>query len=80
MTSCFVVYGSQDNDYFSPLPLNYRPVCAANDVPYDVVSGVIAGLQNVCPHFSVMPDGPVHECEEKLRAHFFFTRGPLSAT
>jgi len=54
----------------------YRPVCAANDVPYDVISGVTAGLQKVYPHFSVMPHGLVHESEGKLRAHFFCTRGP----
>jgi len=45
------------------------------DVHYDVISGVIAGLQKVYPHFSVMPHDQVHETEEKLRAHFC-TRGP----
>ena len=64
---------------FFPLPLNYSHVWAANDVPYDVISGVIAGLQKVYPHFSVMPDGLLHESEEKLRAHFLHT-GTLSAT
>jgi len=49
-----------------------------NDVPYDAISGVIAGLQKVYPHFSVMPDGLVHESEEKLRAHFFAHGDPLS--
>jgi len=53
--------------FFFPLPLNYRPVWAANDVPYDVVSGVIAGLQKVYPHFSVMPHGLVQESEDKLQ-------------
>jgi len=48
-------------------------------VPYDVISGVIAGLQKVYPHFSVMPHGLVHESEEKLRAHFLHTGTP-SAT
>ena len=50
-----------------------------NDVPYDVISGVIAGLQKVYPHFYVMPHGLVHESEEKLRAHFLHTGTP-SAT
>jgi len=45
--------------FLSPT-LNYRPVWAANDVPYDVISGVIAGLQKVYPHFSVMLDGLFH--------------------
>jgi len=77
---CSVVYCSQDNDcFFFPLPLNYPPVGAANNVSNDVISGVIAGLQKVYRHFSVMPDGPVHECEEKLRAHFLHTGTP-SAT
>jgi len=76
---CSVVYCSQDNDcFFFPLPLNYPPVGAANNVPNDVISGVVAGLQKVYPHFSVMPDCPVHECEEKLRAHFFAHGDPLS--
>jgi len=48
-------------------------------VPYDVISGVIARLQKVYPHFSVMPHGLVHESEEKLRAHFLHTGTP-SAT
>jgi len=39
------------------------------------MSGVIAGLQKVYPHFSVMPRDLVRECEEKLRARFC-TRGP----
>jgi len=39
-------------------------------------SGVIAGLQKVYPHFSVMPHGLVHESEEKLRAHFLHTGTP----
>jgi len=80
MTCCSVVYGSQDNDYFcSPLPLNYRPVWAANDVPYDVISGITAELQKVYPHISVMPHGLVRESEEKQRAHFLHTGTP-SAT
>jgi len=58
------------------LPLNYRSVCAATEVPYDVISGVTAGLQKVYPHFSVMPHGLVHESEKNLCAHFFCTRGP----
>jgi len=32
-----------------------------------------AGLRKVYPHFSVMADGLVHDCEEKLRAHFLLT-------
>ena len=60
------------------LPVNYRPVSSAIDVPYDVISGVIAGLQNVYPHFSVMPDGLVYESEEKFRAHFFANGDPFS--
>jgi len=75
MTCRSVLYGSQDNDFLFPLPLNYRPVWAANDVPYDVISGVIAGSQKVYPHFSVMAHGLVHEsC-----AHIFLAHGdPLS--
>ena len=42
-------------DFFIPLALNYRPVGAANDVRYGVIYGVIAGLQKVHSHFSVMP-------------------------
>jgi len=53
-----------------PLPINYCPVRAANDVSYDVMSEVIARLQKVHPHISVMPHGTVHECEEKFRTHF----------
>ena len=45
----------------------------------DVISGVIAGLQKVYPHFSVMPHGLVHDSEEKLRAHLLHTGTP-SAT
>jgi len=48
---------SSERLFFFPLPRNYRAVWSANDVPYDVTSGVIAGLQKVYPHFSVMPDG-----------------------
>jgi len=59
--------------------LSYTPKLSfrlgLNEVPYDFISGVIAGLQKVYPHFSVMPDGPVHKSQEKLRAHFC-TRGP----
>ena len=45
--------------FFFPVLLNYRSVSQQRttySVPYDVISGVIAGLQKVYPHFSVMPD------------------------
>ena len=62
----------------SPTPK--LPSCLSSErLPYDVISGVIAGLQKVYPHFSAMPDGLVHESEEKLRAHFLHTGTP-SAT
>ena len=64
--------------YLYLLPLNYRSVCAATEVPYDVISGVTAGLQKVYPHFSVMPHGLVHESEKNLCAHFFAHGDPLS--
>jgi len=42
------------------------------------ISGVIAGLQKVYPHFLVMPHGLIHGCEEKLCAHFFAHGDPFS--
>jgi len=52
-----------------PYPLNYRPVWAANDVPYDVISGGYGYEKSTLTFFSVMLHGPLHESEEELRAH-----------
>ena len=62
----------------SPTP-KLSPCLSSERLPRDVIFGVIAGLQKVYPHFSVMTDGLVHESEEKLRAHFLHTGTP-SAT
>ena len=44
--------------FLFPLPLNYHPISAANDVPYDIISGVTAGLHKVYPHF--LPRDAMH--------------------
>ena len=61
----------------SPTP-KLSPCLSSERLPRDVIFGVIAGLQKVYPHFSVMPDGLVHESEKKYRAHFFAHVDPLS--
>ena len=67
------------NGYLWTSGVNLDTAVRFLDPDYDVISGVIAGLQKVYPHFSVMPHGLVHESEEKLRAHFLHTGTP-SAT